>query len=497
MIKHALLTTCAIAGAFGANAANAGTVTYDDNYAIKAAWQMASDDSTMGMRVGCYEGLVRIGFDMRQEASLAESWKQIEPKVWEFKLRKGVKFQNGEDFNAAAVVNALTNLLKASVPARAFSPKQIASVEAVGDDIVKVTTIEPSVLLPAQLASPATAILAPSAYKDGKINPIGTCTGPFEITEVDPNQYMVMKANHGYWGGMPKLDGGRVNFVPDADTRATQIRTGEVQISRLVPPWSIKSIEATKGVKVATISVPRITELLLNNSRPPFNDKKVREAVRAAIDAAGIASSIYEEKVKSASMPFAPGQPWAVEEPASAYDVAKAKSLLQEAGIAPGSLKVTILAYTMKTELKDVAAIIQAQLQEIGITAGVRVAEYSAIEPDLLAGNFDMVLLSRGYATDVIEPAGYLNADYSCTGTYNISHYCNAETDKLIKAAYAEVEPAKRYAIYGEIAKKIYDDAVSVFLVHETVFDAYSEKLENFRPHPINYFVLTKDMAIK
>lgn len=177
---------------------------------------------------------------MRLEASLAESWKQTEPKVWEFKLRKGVKFQNGEDFNAAAAVNALTLLLKASVPARAFSPKQIAGVEAVGDDVVKVTTIEPSVLLPAQLASPATAILAPSAYKDGKINPIGTCTGPFEITEVDPNQYMVMKANHGYWGGMPKLDGGRVNFVPDADTRATQIRTGEVQISRLVPPGRSK-----------------------------------------------------------------------------------------------------------------------------------------------------------------------------------------------------------------------------------------------------------------
>ncbi len=119
----------------------------------------------------------------------------------------------------------------------------IASVEASGDDSVKITTIEPSVMLPAQMASPATSILAPAAYKDGKVDPVGTCTGPFKITEVDPSQYMLLSANHDYWGGMPKLSGGRVNFVPDADTRATQVRTGEAQISRLVPPWTVKTIE--------------------------------------------------------------------------------------------------------------------------------------------------------------------------------------------------------------------------------------------------------------
>ena len=137
------------------------------------------------------------------------------------------------------------------------------------------------------------------------------------------------------------------------------------------------------------------------------------------------------------------------------------------------------------------------QLQEIGIKVDVRVADYSAIEPDMMAGNFDMALLSRGYATDVAEPAGFLNADYTCGGSYNISHYCNAETDKLIKSAYSAGEPTKRYAIYGEAAKKIYDEAVSVFLIHETVFDAYSAKLENYKPHPLNYFVMTKDLATK
>ncbi|CVI16368.1 ABC transporter, substrate binding protein [Agrobacterium fabacearum CFBP 5771] len=497
MIKHVLLATSAIVVSFSVQTAKADTITYDDNFGVKTGWQMASDDAYLGSRAGCFESFVRVGYDMKLEASLAESWKQTDPKVWEFKLRKGVKFQNGEPLNAATAVNALTNLLKAPVPARAFSPKLIASVEASGDDSVKITTIEPSVMLPAQMASPATSILAPAAYKDGKVDPVGTCTGPFKITEVDPSQYMLLSANHDYWGGMPKLSGGRVNFVPDADTRATQVRTGEAQISRLVPPWTVKTIESTDGVKVAPIPSPRITELLLNNAKAPFNNVKVRQAIQAAIDTTGIADSIYEGAVKGATLPFAAGEPWAAKEVEPAYNVEKAKALLKEAGVAPGSLKIALLAYTAKTELKDVAAIIQAQLQEVGIKVDVRVADYSAIEPDLLSGNFDMALLSRGYATDVAEPAGFLNADYTCGGSYNISHYCNEDTDKLIKSAYATAEPAKRYAIYGEAAKKLYEEAVTVFLIHETVFDAYSEKLANYKPHPINYFVMTKDLATK
>ncbi|HMF69231.1 MAG TPA: ABC transporter substrate-binding protein [Phyllobacterium sp.] len=497
MLKHAIFTTCALAISFSAHAAEGGTVTYDDNFGVKTGWDLSSDDAYLGSRAGCFEGLVRIGYDTKLGPSLAESWTQTGPTVWEFKLRKGVKFQNGEPFNAETVVNALNNRLKAPVPARAFSSKLIASVEPVGEDVVKITTIEPSVLLPAQMASPATTILAPAAYKSGKVDPVGTCTGPFKITEVDPNQYMILAPNHEYWGGMPKLAGGRVNFVPDADTRATQIRTGEAQISRLVPPWTVKTIESTAGVKVAPIPSPRITELLLNNAKPPFNNVKVRQAIQAAIDSIGIAESIYEGAVKGATMPFAPGEPWAQQEPEPAYDVDKAKALLAEAGVAPGSLTVGLLAYTAKTELKDVAAIIQAQLQEIGIKVDVRVADYSAIEPDLLSGNFDMALMSRGYTTDVAEPVGFLNADYTCGGSYNISHYCNEETDKLIKSAYTVAEPDKRYAIYKEAVRKLYEEAVSVFLIHETVFDAYSDKLENYKPHPLNYYVLTKDLATK
>ncbi len=116
MMKHVLLATSAIMVSFSVQTAKADTITYDDNFGVKTGWQMASDDAYLGSRAGCFESFVRVGYDMKLEASLAESWKQTDPKVWEFKLRKGVKFQNGEPLNAATAVNALTNLLKAPVP---------------------------------------------------------------------------------------------------------------------------------------------------------------------------------------------------------------------------------------------------------------------------------------------------------------------------------------------------------------------------------------------
>lgn len=81
MMKHALWATCAIVASFGADAAKAATITYDDNFGVKTGWQMASDDAYLGSRAGCFESLIRVGYDMKLEPSLAESWTQTDPKV--------------------------------------------------------------------------------------------------------------------------------------------------------------------------------------------------------------------------------------------------------------------------------------------------------------------------------------------------------------------------------------------------------------------------------
>ena len=494
----ALAVTLAVLLSGPALAQNAGgnTIRVVDAWQVRTGWDMASDDAYLGSRAGCYEGLTRVDFDLKLQPSLATSWTQTSPTTWEFTLRDNVKFQDGEPLNAANATNALNNLLKAATPARAFSPKMIKSVEAVGDKVVRITTNEPSVLLPLQLASPATTILSPAAYKDGKINPINACTGPFTITQVDPTQRMTVKRNDSYWGNKPVLAGAEIRFITDANSRATQVRSGETDVARMIPPLVATTLKKSSNIKLEQVNAPRTTMLLLNNKKPPFDNIKVRQAVQAAIDTAGLAAAVYEGLVQPATGPFPPTDPWGPKDQKPTYDLAKAKGLLAEAGVKPESLKVNLLAYSSKVEFKDVAAVIQEQLKSIGIQVDVKVAEYNAIEPDMLAGNYDMALMSRGYLTDAAEPASYLNADYTCGGGFNISHFCDPEMDAKIKAIYQTGEPDKRMPMYQEIAKKVQADALTVFLVHETLYDAYSAKVRNYKPHPLNYIALTPTLSI-
>ncbi|AOO82256.1 ABC transporter substrate-binding protein [Bosea vaviloviae] len=499
MRKNALAITlyaATLSTAAFAQTAGSKTIRVIDYWSVRTGWEMGSDDSYLASRAGCYEGLARVDYDNKLQPSLATSWTQTSPTTWEFTLRDNVKFQDGQPLNAAAASNALNNLLKAAVPAKAFSPKMIKSVEAVGDQVVKITTVEPSMLLPLQMASPATSILSPAAYKDGKVNPVNTCTGPFIMTEVDPAQRIIVKRNDGYWGGKPVLAGAEIRFILDPNSRAMQIRTGEADLVRLIPPLVVGRVKSTSGVKIEQLNGPRTTMLLLNNKKAPLDNVKVRQAIQAAIDTAGLAGAVYEGAVQPAVGPFVSTDPWALKGAKPPYDLKKAQALLAEAGIKPGTLKLNLIAYTNRAEFKDVAAVIQDQLKAIGIEVNVRSAEYNAVEPDMLSGNYDMALMSRGYLTDAAEPASYLNADYACGGSYNISHYCTPEMDEKLKGLFNIKEPAARAAAYRDIAQSIQSQALTVFLINETAYDAYNAKVNNYKTHPLNYYTLTPTLSI-
>ncbi|MGO4738788.1 ABC transporter substrate-binding protein [Bosea sp. 2KB_26] len=481
---------CALALSAATAAEAAGTLTIGEVVNVVAGWDMASDDAYLGSRSGCYEGLTKVDFDGELKPSLATAWSQSSPTAWDFKIRQGVTFHDGSPLTAEAAANALNQLLAAQVPARAFSKKNIKSVEVLDTETLRVTTVEPSVFLPGQLASPATTILAPAAYKDDKVNPIKTCTGPFAITRVDAKQGMTVKRNDNYWGGKPKLDGAEIKFISDANSRATQIRTGEADIARMISATALAQFKNLKNVKLEQTKAPRTLMLLLNNKKKPFDDIRVRQAIQAAIDTSAIAAAVYEGAATPAMGPFRATDPWAPANQKPSYDPAKAKKLLAEAGIKPGSLTLNLWGYVSKVELKDVAAVVQEMLGQVGIKVDIRMAEYKAIEPDMLAGNFDMAFMSRGYLTDVPEPIGFINADYSCSGSFNIAHYCTPEMDAEIGKIYGTKDQADRFKMYANLGEKIQKDAINVFLVHESSYDAHATKIKNYRAHFINYYTM-------
>ena len=178
------LSGCGFSGsAAGTNqAADTDQRIVVDNFRAPVAdWALESDAAYILSLSGCLETLTR--YDESQGKivpSLATEWKQVSDLEWDFKIREGVKFQDGSALNADAVVGSLQNVLDAEVPARAFSPKVVSGVKALDDHTVRVTTPTESPLVPYRLASVNTGVLSPAAFKGETVDPFGHCTGPFK-----------------------------------------------------------------------------------------------------------------------------------------------------------------------------------------------------------------------------------------------------------------------------------------------------------------------------
>ena len=477
--------------------AQGAKIVVAEQFGPRAGYALETDDAQVLTRAGCLEALARVAFDGTLKPSLAASWAQTSPTTWEFTLREGVKFHDGQPVNAENVAKALTIALSVTAPARGFSPKVVKSVEAAGANVVRITTPSPSVLVPFIMAGPNTGILSPAAYKDGKANAVSTCTGPFVITEINGQQSVTLKRNENYWGGKVALAGAEMKFLPDANARATQVRTGEAQIAITVPASTLARLKAGPGTAIVSVDTPRTTQMLINNKKAPLDNPKVRRALQAALDLKGIAASLYEGSVQPAVGPFAPAEPWAPKGAApAAFDVKKAQALLAEAGVAPNSLTLELMAYSERSDFKDLAAVIQEQLKAIGIKVNIRLAAYAAIEPDMLAGKYDIALLSRSHLTDVADPSAFLASDYGCKGGYNISQFCNGAMDEDLAKATAEADPAKRHLIYADFARRLQEDAVDVFIVHEAGNDAITTKVKNYMRHPLSHYMLTPALAL-
>ena len=175
----------------------------------------------------------------------------------------------------------------------------------------------------------------------------------------------------------------------------------------------------------------------------------------------------------------------------------EAQSLLEQAGVDPASLDFELIAYNDRPEFGDLAAVIQDQLGQIGITVKIKAGEYASFEPDMLSGEFDAALLSRGYLVDLGDPVGYLSSDWTCEGGYNIAHYCDPEVDSMVEEAATLEDSEARNAIYAQVAEKLQSDPASVFLVHESLVDGPQlGRAGASRPHPLNFYVLTKDLSV-
>lgn len=490
-------TSCGLGGESTDDAGGGADVVFASQFPPIAAWALETDDASLLTRAGCLETLVRYDYDGSLQPSLADSWEQTSPTEWTFELRSDVEFQDGTPMDADTVAEALTHTLEAPTPARSFNPDAISQVEAVGESTVTVTTPVPDVLLPYRLASWNAGILAPKAYTGDTIDIVGTCTGPFTVTSQDGTQSIQLERNEGYWGDKAKIATAEMRFVIDGQARVTQLQAGEADIVESIPPSSMAQLDGDDTVEIVRLAIPRVTSIVLNTARSPFDDPLVRQALQHAVDTQAIADIVYEGAAKPANGPFSPDDPWASQgaEPV-ALDQDEALKLFEQAGVDPSDLTIELIAYKDRPEFADLAAVIQDQLGQLGIRVKIKAGEYASFEPDLLEGEFDAALLSRGYMTDVGDPAGYLRSDFTCEGGYNIAHYCDSGIDSAVQDAITTGDPDSRHEQYAAIGEQLQTDAAQIFLVNNTALNAVDSSIAGYEIHPLNYYVLTSDLGL-
>ncbi|HEX6355885.1 ABC transporter substrate-binding protein [Actinophytocola sp.] len=492
------LSACSTFDQGGSGDSESRTLTISLQFTPKADFALETDDAYVLSQVGCLETLLTYDEEAGElQPMLATEWTQSTPSTWDFTLRDGVKFQDGTELTADAVAGALDHVLTAATPPRAFTPKVVSKVEAVNPTTVRITTPAPSALLPFRLASVNTGILAPAAYQGAKIDPIRHCTGPYTPASVAPGQSISLDRNDNYWNGRPALDHVDGRFIVEGATRATQVRTGESQVALGIPATSLPELESDADLSVTKSYIPRTSGLYFNVTKAPFDNPDTRKAIRDAIDLAAIAKSVYDGGAQPATGPFAPDEPWAPKnaEPAK-QDFDAAKTLLTKAGVQPGQLNLTLLAYNERPEFADLATVIQADLAKIGVTVTIQTGEYASMEPALLAGDFDLALLSRNHLTDIADPIGFLTADYTCDGGFNLSHFCDPALDAKIASANEMTEPDDRNALYAEVASQLQDEAVTVFLVHEQTVAAHANTVKGFVDDPLGRYAATPTVTI-
>ncbi|MEM8858792.1 MAG: ABC transporter substrate-binding protein [Chloroflexota bacterium] len=464
---------------------DSGMAIESDSGAVMTSWGMA-------------EGLIRVNFEGQMEGVLATAWKQRDELTWAFTLREGVTFHNGETFNADSVVTAYNYLLQADSPPRGFEPENITAIEAESENVVLISTVEPDFLMPNRISGPNFAILAPAAYASSPPEVMGTGTGPFILDDFVPEQSALLVRNDNYWNGVAKLDEVLLVATPDGEVAATMLRTGEIDIANLIAIPQLPLIQAEDNLTVFNEARPRTVTAYLNNDNGPMSDVLLRRAVLHAIDKRTIVAAILEGVGEAAAGPFAPDEAWSNPDlTPDTYDPELAASLLAEAGFAEGELTLRLWTYPSRATQPPIAVAMQQMLGDVGINTEIRIAPYGPLEADVLAGDYDIFIVSRGHLRDTYDPEGYLAADYGCGGGYNLSQYCDEALDGLLAEARGLSDSEARNDIYRQIEQIIAEEqVVDIYISYSAELFAHNERVIGFQPHLLNHYMLTTDLDV-
>ena len=404
------------------------------------------------------------------------------------KLRPGVKFHDGEPFDAEAAKFSLERHL--TLPG-SFRKPELATVDHV--DVVDPLTIKLVLKVPfspliAQLTDRAGMMVSPKAVKEqgDKFGLHPVCAGPYKFVERVQQDRIVFEKFADYWN-KDNVFIDRVVYLPivDATVRLANLKSGGLDLIERVLATDIKDVRADSRIKLSTALELGYLALTINvnndkNKGPLSQSEKVRQALDLSIDREAINQVVFNGE-------FTPGNQWVSPEhpyyqkafPIQKRDIAKAKALLKESGAA---LPVSVdLMVPKGPENEAVAQVLQSMAAEAGFDLKIRLIEFATSFKQAQAGEFQAFLIGW---SGRIDPDGNSYVFLHTNAPQNDGKYSNPEADKALEDARLITDPAQRKAIYEKLTKIVLNDEPLIYLYHRKLLIAHTTKLEGYKQMP-------------
>jgi len=485
-----LLMVLALAGvSFG------GVFAQETGGTLRAAFQndwesldphVTSSYSSLQILNNVLETLTTFDDNLEVVPSLAESWEQSEDGLtWTFNLREGVMFSNGDELTAEHVAITYTRFLD---PDGGFSGNSGnigpagTVIEAVDTYTVTIThPEEPIAILPILLGlNKATGIVHPdSLNEDGTITaPVGT--GPFMIADIEGTSRILLERNPNYWQeGLPYLDAVEIRPIPDDTVRETSLLGGEVDWVLAIAPQSYDALVANESIVVETAPQLSYDYVGLNTAQPPFDDVRVRQAISYAMDREQICQAAFFGLCEALyGGPIGSGSPWQYDYTPydSSPNLELARELMAEAGYEDG-FEIEWMPNSQVGETVRAAQVLQAQMQQIGITSTINAPEWAEWLELQGSGNYDAFICSWNGLKDADQ---YYYLQHRTGLVFNFTGFSNPEFDALVDEGRSTEDFEERYGIYEEANQILTDEAPYVFMYNKLEIRAFADNVQGF-----------------
>ena len=455
-----------------------------------------------------YDTLIQRDDNMQLKPGLAVSWRNVDPLTWEIKLRSGVKFHNGELFDARSVKFTLERLStpgdKAGGHVMFSSFGGIERVDAVDPLTVTIKTKRPDPVLPARLAQTFGAQMIPAEYtaKAGypglAKNPVGT--GPYKLVQWLKDDRTILEANKDYWGGAPAIQRVVWRVIPDDLARVSALQAGEVQVIVRVPPDQVPAIEKRGGLRVERV-LGNVTNVFtvcgIKKDTGPLADKRMRQAIAYSIDQKSIIDNLFRglaaplgQGAPSTDFGFNPAiKPYP-------YDPAKAKALLGELGYKGEEVLVRSASGYIVNDVAVVNATTE-MLRKAGINARAEIVDIQTRLEMIKNGNVTGLLLINPQGTNfdtdgvvwrLMGPGGILAVHWKGSDP-------DQEFYRLMEEARYSVDQKKRQQNYYRAAEIFADELPWIPVFQDVATFGVSAKVKNFKPRP-DWLVLPQRLGL-